>query len=172
MITVRQARVEDALTLCTAEQETSRTPGFLVSQPDEPSAESFASLITALSDGSGCYVVAEEEDRIVGHAFLRPMDLRAVSHVFRLTLVVHPGRTGRGIGTTIMNALADWASRTPRVEKVELIVHSTNVRARRVYERFGFVEEGRFRNRICLPDGKFIDDIAMAWFPRRAAVVQ
>ena len=64
-----------------------------------------------------------------------------------------------------MSALADWVRRTPRVQKVELIVRSTNEKARRLYEKFGFVEEGRFRGRIRLPDGTFIDDVAMAWFP-------
>jgi RimJ/RimL family protein N-acetyltransferase len=169
MITIRRALVEDALTLCAAEQEVARTPGFLVSQPDELSPESFAALIAALSSGTGCYVVAEAQGHIVGHAFLKPMDCRAVSHVFLLTIVVHPGHTAHGIGTAIMNALLDWARRTPQVQKVELIVRSTNVRARRLYQKFGFVEEGCFRNRIRLPDGKFIDDITMAWFPKPAA---
>ena len=169
MIALRSARAEDAAALCAAEQEISRTPGLLVSQPEELLLESFAMLIAALSDGSGCYVVAEEESHIVGHAFLKPMDLRAVSHVFRLTIVVHPGHAGRGIGTAIMTSLADWARRTPRVQKVELIVRSTNAIARRLYEKFGFVEEGLLRNRIRLPDGRFIDDVTMAWFPKQAA---
>jgi RimJ/RimL family protein N-acetyltransferase len=170
VVTVRHAQVEDAQVLCAAEREISRTPGFLVSQPDELSPEAFASLIAALANGSGCYLVAENEGRIVGHAFLKPMDLRAVCHVFRLTIVVHPGYSGRGIGTTIMSALAQWARCAPAVQKVELIVRSTNDSARRLYEKFGFVEEGRFRNRIRLTDGRYIDDITMAWFPKQAAV--
>ena len=170
MVTIRQARVEDAPVLCAAEQEISRAPGLLVSEPDELLPEVFASLIAALRDGSGCYLVAEDEGRIVGHAFLKPMDLRAVRHVFRLTIVVHPGCSGQGIGTMIMSALADWARCAPAVEKVELIVRSTNDRARRLYEKFGFVEEGRFRNRIRLTDGSYIDDVTMAWFPKEAAV--
>jgi putative acetyltransferase len=68
-----------------------------------------------------------------------------------------------------MEALVDWARRTPGVEKVELIVRSTNDAARRLYGKFGFVEEGRFRNRIRLADGKYIDDISMAWFPKQPA---
>src|SRR4029453_2350950 len=92
MITLREARVEDAATLCAAEQEISRSPGRLVSQPDELSPESFVSTITALTNGGGRYLVAEDEGEIVGHAFLKPMDLRAISHVFRLTISVHPGQ--------------------------------------------------------------------------------
>ena len=168
MVTVRQARVEDAQALCSAEREIARTPGFLVSQSDELSPDAVASLIEALRDGSGCYLVAEEGGRIVGHAFLEPMGLRAIRHVCRLTLVVHPGQDGRGIGTQMMGALTDWARKAPAVQKVELMVRSTNDRARRLYEKFGFVEEGRFRNRIRLADGSYIDDVAMAWFPKNA----
>jgi ribosomal protein S18 acetylase RimI-like enzyme len=48
---------------------------------------------------------------------------------------------------------------------VELLVRDSNPGAIRLYQRLGFVEEGRFRDRIRLPDGTFGDDIAMAWFP-------
>jgi HAD superfamily hydrolase (TIGR01662 family) len=166
---IRQARAEDAALLCAAEKEISRSPGLLVSQADELLSGAFASLIAALASGQGCYLVAEEDGRLVGHAFLQPMDLRAVCHVFRLTIVVHPGCSGRGIGTAMMNDLAEWARQAPAVQKVELMVRSTNDRARRLYEKFGFVEEGRFRNRIRLTDGSFIDDITMAWFPKEAS---
>ena len=169
MISVRQARIEDAASLCAAEQEIARTPGLLVSQPDEILLQAYQSLISTLADGSGCYLVAEAQGRIVGHAVLEPMHLRAISHVFRLTIVVHQGCSGRGTGTAIMSALADWARRKPELQKVELNVRSTNDRARRLYEKFGFAEEGRFRKRIRLGDGTYIDDIIMAWFPKEPA---
>ena len=93
------------------------------------------------------------------------MSLASRCHVFSLTIVVHPGHTRRGIGTALLIHLQGWASSRREVRKVELLVRSTNAGARRLYERFGFVEEGRFRERVRLPDGEFIDDIAMAWFP-------
>lgn len=171
MVSVRVARVEDAPVLCVAEREISRTPGLLVSQPDELLPENFVSTIAALANGAGRYIVAEDEGKLVGHGFLKPMDLRAVSHVFRLTIAVHPGHSRRGVGTAIMAALADWARRTPGVEKVELIVRSTNEPALRLYRKFGFSEEGRFRDRIRLANGSYIDDISMAWFPKRAGAI-
>jgi putative acetyltransferase len=51
------------------------------------------------------------------------------------------------------------------LRKVELLVRDSNRDAIRLYQRLGFVEEGRFRDRVRLPDGTFVDDIAMAWFP-------
>ena len=158
--------VEDAANLVTAEQETARTPGLLVSRPIELTRVAFEQNIVELGP-SGRYVVAEKDGKIVGHAFLEPMGLQAIAHVFRLTIVVHPGYLGEGIGTALMRDLMEWATHTPRVGKIELLVRATNERAIHLYSKLGFVEEGRFRNRVRLPGGSFVDDIGMAWFPDR-----
>jgi RimJ/RimL family protein N-acetyltransferase len=50
-------------------------------------------------------------------------------------------------------------------------VRSTNARAIALYEKLGFVEEGRFRLRLRLDDGTFVDDIGMAWFPIKIPVL-
>jgi putative acetyltransferase len=110
-------------------------------------------------------VVAVDDEEISGHAFLEPMSLEAVQHVYRLTIVVHPGRTGRGVGAALLTHLQHWAASLADVRKVELLVRDGNPDAIRLYQRLGFGEEGRFRDRIRLPDGTFVDDIAMAWFP-------
>jgi len=167
MITIRPARIEDANLLCAAEQEIAETPGLLVSRPEELRPDAFAITIEKLTNGNGYYGVAEENGTSVGHALLNPMELSAVSHVFRLTIVVHPGQSGRGIGTLLMQSLCAWAKSSPQVHKVELLVRASNTRALSLYRKFGFVEEGRFRDRVRLPDGSFVDDIAMAWFPNR-----
>jgi putative acetyltransferase len=166
---IRSARAEDATILCAGEREWARTGGKLISLPEELHPEVFSSLIAKLSNGSGCYLVAEEEGRIIGHGYLQPMDLSAVSHVFRLTLVVHRGFEGRGTGKALMQALLEWAKSSPAVKKIELLVRAKNETAIGLYRGFGFVEEGRFRKRVRLADGSYIDDISMAWFPHRPA---
>jgi len=166
-LVIRKAVVEDAANLVSAEQETSRTPGLLVSRPHELTRVAFEQKIVELGP-SGRYVVAEKDGKIVGHALLEPMGLQAIAHVFRLTIVVHPGYLGEGIGTALMRDLLDWAEQTPRVGKIELLVRASNARAIRLYSKLGFVEEGRFRKRVRLPDGSFVDDISMAWFPKRS----
>ena len=161
---IREANVEDAAILVAAEKETAQTPGLLVSRPHELSLKAFEKKIVELAE-IGRYIVAEKNGQIVGHAFLEPMPLEAIAHVFRLTIVVHAGFSGQGIGEGLMRDLMDWAVLTPRVEKIELLVRATNQRAIRLYRKLGFTEEGRFRMRVRLPDGTFVDDIAMAWFP-------
>lgn len=165
MLTIRTAAATDAATLWDAERRTAQTPGLLASRPGEIPVERFEEKIAALRD-QGRYVVAELDGATVGHALLEPLgNLIATAHVYMLTIVVHPGRLGQGIGSALMQDLLDWAARDERVGKVELRVRSTNARAIALYTRFGFVEEGRFRRRLKMADGTFIDDVSMAWFP-------
>ena len=58
-----------------------------------------------------------------------------------------------------MSELMDWAKQTPRVRKIELLVRATNEKAIRLYSKFGFLEEDRFKDRVRLPNGRFVDDL-------------
>lgn len=165
-VDIRPARVDDAETICAAEAETAKSPGRLVGHPDEFKVEAFASKIAELRD-KGRYVVAERDGRPVGHAVLEPMPLRRIAHVQRLTIVVHPGFKRQGVGAALMRDLVDWASANPAVEKIELLVRASNEGAIALYRKFGFVEEGRLVKRVKLEDGTYLDDVAMAWFPKR-----
>ena len=162
---IRVARIEDAAVLTKAEQDTAQIPGLLVSRPHELTTESFAAKITELAT-LGRYIVAENNERIIGHALLDPMRLEATAHIFRLTIVVHSGFQNRGVGEALMRDLMNWAKQAPNLRKIELLVRATNERAIRLYFRMGFIEEGRFRERVRLVNGGFVDDLAMAWFPR------
>jgi ribosomal protein S18 acetylase RimI-like enzyme len=161
---IRTATTDDAPVLWRAEVETAAIPGRLVSRPDELALDAFVTKIGQLS-ASGSYVVADGGKAIVGHALLERMPLIALRHVARLTVVVYSGHTGRGIGTALIQHLQRWVRAEGDVEKIELLVRATNTDAVKLYRHLGFVEEGRLRNRVRLPNGQLIDDLAMAWFP-------
>lgn len=163
---IRPARVEDAAALCAAEVETAKTPGKLVSRPHELKVESFAARIAEVRE-RGRYIVAEQEGKPVGHAVLEPMSLERLAHVLRLTIVVHPGHERRGIGSRLMKDLMEWAGANRNVGKIELLVRASNEAAIALYRKLGFEVEGRLINRLKLEDGSYLDDISMAWFPRR-----
>ena len=165
---LRVAGSADAEAIAAAEAETQRTPGLLVGQPGEIPLDAYRTRIAELAT-TGRYIVAERDGVVIGHAFLDPMPMRANAHVHRLTIVVHPGHVGRGVGEAMLRDLLDWATRDPRVGKIELNVRAGNERALRLYHRCGFVEEARFRRRVRRADGMYEDDIGMAWFPAREA---
>lgn len=163
---IRTATPGDAEAIAAAEEETRQAPGFLVGWPGEIPVEAYRAKIIKLA-ADGRYIVMEENDAPVGHAFLDPMPMRANAHVFTLTIVVHPGHLGRGIGRALLRDLLDWARRDARVGKIELNVRAGNLRAQHLYRSLGFVEEARFRRRVHRLDGEYEDDIGMAWFPNR-----
>jgi RimJ/RimL family protein N-acetyltransferase len=160
---IRKAKLEDAPALAEAERKIARIPGRLVSRPDELEDEAFREKIAALSaSDSGLYVIIERGGKIAGHAILEPRKLAAVSHVVFLTIAIHEGHQGQGLGETLMRYLVDWAKANPRIEKFELQVRSSNTRAIKLYEKLGFVEEGRKTRRLKYGPGDYQDDLYMA----------
>lgn len=160
---VREARLEEAPLLAAAQRESARVPGQLASLPDEIKDEQIGDKIAWLrAQESGYAAVLEEDGVVVGHAFVEPHRLAVTSHVVFLTIVIHEGQTGRGLGRRLMEHLVEWAKANPKVEKFELQVRATNARAIRLYQRLGFVEEGRKTRRLKYGPGDYRDDIYMA----------
>ena len=138
---------------------------MLVSQPNELTDERFRATIERLASGrDGIYLVAESEGTIVGHAFLEPLHLKAISHVANLTIAVHQGWQGKGIGSLLLKRLIEWAKSSANIEKIELSVRASNHRAISLYEKMGFTLEGRLRNRIKVGSDQYIDDLLLALF--------
>jgi len=68
---------------------------------------------------------------------------------------------GKGYGTDAMNALLDFSFGELRLERIWLDVYDFNVRARRSYEKSGFVAEGMQRH-AHYSRGKYQDVLLMA----------
>lgn len=161
-IQVRQARVEDAAGLAAAQRQIAQVPGRLASTPAEILDAALAERIARLATcPTGTFVVAEVAGQIVGHALLDPLKLAVTAHVVDLTMAVHEGHQGQGVGRRLLSHLLDWARDNPRVARVELRVRSTNTRAIALYRSLGFVEEGRMRRRIQIAPGQYLDDLVM-----------
>jgi len=162
-LTIRRARESDAEILCNAEREIARTPGRLISVPDELQISNFAAKIRDLH-AAGTYLIAERDGVIVAHAFLDFVStLSRIKHVRCLNMVVHTGHAGQGIGTALLRALQSIATQAG-VERIELRVRAKNVAAVNLYKKCGFEEECTSLRRIKLEDGTYLDDMSMVWF--------
>jgi RimJ/RimL family protein N-acetyltransferase len=82
-------------------------------------------------------------------------------HTGYLWLAVDPQHHRTGVGTALLRAVIDLADRWLLLERLELTVLATNPGAQRLYERMGFVVEGRKRGSV-LSDGAYVDEILMA----------
>lgn len=162
-IQIRDARVEDADSLAEAQRVIARIPGRLASVPSELKDEIFRERISRLNDRQcGKFIVIEANGKVVGHALLDPLKLAVTSHAFELTIAVHEGFQGMGLGTELLSHLIHWARSNPKVERVELRVRASNTRAIALYKKLGFIEEGRLIKRLKIGPGSYLDDIAMA----------
>ena len=86
----------------------------------------------------------------VGYLILRSLaDRNEAIEVKRVCLT----ERGQGIGTAVMTALLPWAFEDRGAHRLWLDVYVENSRARSLYERAGFREEGRLRECVKGPDG-------------------
>lgn len=127
-----------------------------------------ARLADSLAPGKADLVlVAELPDAhgdlcVVANAGLHPSGMLVRRrHVMNLGIAVHPEAQGQGVGHALMGALCDWADRWGQVLRIELSVFVDNARAIALYERHGFVTEGRHRG-FALRDGQYVDAFSMA----------
>lgn len=98
---------------------------------------------------------------VVGVLSLHGGRERKFRHTADLGMHVHPGWRGVGVGTALIETALEVARATPMLRRVTLQVFANNERARRLYERCGFVEEGRLRGHVRIGDD-YVDDIQMA----------
>ena len=103
-------------------------------------------------------IVRATDDRHIGEAVLNDFDADNRSASFRIALA-SPSVFGQGYGTEATRAVLHHAFRLG-LHRVELEVFAFNPRARRAYEKAGFVVEGRRRDALYW-DGAWVDAIVM-----------
>jgi len=116
-------------------------------------------------------VVDRATDTCVGEVVLNNWDRGNETCNFRIML--GPSGQGRGLGTEATRLLLGYAFEHLPLHRIELEVYAFNPRARRAYEKAGFVVEGRRRDAL-LYDGERVDAIVMSvlrpeWLAAHAA---
>ena len=86
------------------------------------------------------------DDEPIGVCDLRNLDFVDGHAEFGIT-IGDKGEWDKGYGTDALNAISDFGFGELRLERIELEVYAGNARARRSYEKAGFVLEGTLRNR-------------------------
>ena len=104
-------------------------------------------------------VVDRASGQIVGEAVLNDWDSGNRSCSFRIML--GPQGRDRGLGTESVRMIVGYGFEQLRMHRIALEVYSHNPRARRVYERVGFVAEGVLRDALRWGD-EWIDATVMS----------
>ncbi|MCF2971951.1 GNAT family N-acetyltransferase [Synechococcus sp. Nb3U1] len=83
-------------------------------------------------------------------------------HVAKLgSIAVHPAEQGKGAGSARMRAALELADQWLNGRRLELMVYSDNSAAIALYEKFGFVSEGRLQG-LAFRQGEYVDVSMMA----------
>jgi putative acetyltransferase len=162
-ITIRPSTLADAPAVLALHAAASSHGGGLAREPDELDLAQIQSVLEK-SLASGVALTAWSGGAIAGEIHASRLGPRQFAHnLTDLTVAVHPDFQGRGVGAALFEALFEAAGRlTPRIERIELMCREGNLNAVRLYQRLGFVIEGRFQRRVRLKDGSIDDDLAMA----------
>lgn len=123
--------------------------------------ESYAAFRLSLREAGAPQTVAVDGEVVVGWCDIIPDTSLVRAHVGRLGMGVLSGHRGRGLGQRLLTHTLARA-RERGLERIELSVLHDNVAAQALYERVGFVTEGR-RIRDWKHEGVYRDSILMAF---------
>ncbi|MGH2775401.1 MAG: GNAT family N-acetyltransferase [Actinomycetota bacterium] len=107
------------------------------------------------SDRWGSLVAVDTDGAVVGQIGLKDMN-----GLIEIGMLVAPGLRGKGIGSALLIAGLDWA-RLRHAHKVTLQLWPDNEAARKLYAKFGFVEEGYLKRQWKRRNGEVWDAIVM-----------
>jgi RimJ/RimL family protein N-acetyltransferase len=104
-------------------------------------------------------VIDRASGECVGEVVLNEYDPGNRSCNFRT--MIGPGGRDRGLGTEALRLIAGYGFERLRLHRISLEVYAFNPRARRVYDKAGFVAEGVLRDALRYGDA-WVDAIVMS----------
>ncbi len=131
-----------------------------VDEIDYHTQESEEKISQFLRKKNGLWLVAEADGKIIGEVDIFFEKLSRICHNGKLTIGVLPDWQGHGLASHLMNEALIWAKNSG-ILRIEISVFENNTKARKLYEKHGFVIEGTRRG-FLRRDSDFEDDILMA----------
>ena len=141
--------------------------GAFATAPDEfqLTLERLEGVLSDLLDGpGGQFLVVRDGGRLLGVLLVHRERIRAMRHVGRLELFVHPSARRRGVGDALVGEAVRRARTDPRLRKLSLAVFADNAAALALYRKHGFLEEGHRIGEYLMEDGTLRDDLLL-WRP-------
>jgi putative acetyltransferase len=163
-IAIRATTLADAPAVLSLHLAAASRGGGLAREADEMSLPPIEAAL-AKARATGVALSAWSGEAIAGEIHASRLGPRQFDNsLTELTVAVHPDFQGQGVGAALFEALFAEARKLVGLTRVELMCREGNARAVRLYQRLGFVIEGRFVRRVVLADGTVEDDLAMAKF--------
>lgn len=106
------------------------------------------------------FIIAELEGKIAGLLNVNASEKPRLRHIGDFGITVRKDHWGKGIGTSLIKIMLDWAKASGVIRKINLNVIVNNKTAIKLYEKFGFKKEGLIK-RDSYINRKFYDAYAM-----------
>jgi RimJ/RimL family protein N-acetyltransferase len=106
------------------------------------------------------YVIAEIAGEIAGTLSFNAGKRPRLQHAGEFGMTVLRRYWNLGIGSRMLAYFLDWARQTGTIRKINLRVRVDNLPAIHLYEKYGFVQEGRLTREFYL-HGQFVDAYIM-----------
>jgi RimJ/RimL family protein N-acetyltransferase len=104
--------------------------------------------------------IIKDETKIIANGFIKANPRARIRHKAEIAISVLKPYWGKEVGSQLLKALIDYAKSTGFIETVYLDVVSENVRAIKLYEKFGFVSYGLNKHAAKVND-KYYDWLMM-----------
>ena len=115
----------------------------------------FDSYMSNRGSAVRCAIVSDECDDIIGLVSLTSIDQINQSAELQI-MIGETEKRSKGIGSFAVKSMLNHAFNNLNLMRVELTVLTDNARAIHVYEKNGFVLEGKMR-KVKYKNGKFVD---------------
>ncbi|MGE1094975.1 GNAT family N-acetyltransferase [Pseudomonas zeae] len=106
-------------------------------------------------------LVALHQGVVIGNLGLEAYSRMRRAHAGSFGMGVAVAWQGKGVGSTLLAAALEVADNWMNLHRVELTVYADNEAAIGLYRKFGFEEEGLFRD-YAVRDGQWVDTLSMA----------
>lgn len=103
------------------------------------------------------------DGRLEGYLTSYSQNFKRIQHTTALSMVVSQEKRGQGLGSRLLFHFFESIEHDSSIQRVQLSVISSNVRAQSLYQKFGFVVEGRRTKAYLMPDGRYEDEVLMGW---------
>ena len=145
-IEIRRAVPDDAGAVLAYLQMVGGESDNLTFGPEGPGlteAEEREYLARAAASDNALVLLALHEGTIVGSLSFEGGRRARIRHTGEVGISVARAYTGKGIGRVLLEALIEWAEASGVIRKLNLRTRVDNTGAIRLYERLGWVAEGR-----------------------------
>jgi len=131
--------------------------GSATFETEPPDADEMQNRLSALLDKGGIWLVAQEEEEVIGYCYLTPYRPR---YAYRFTLedsiYLHPERTGRGAGRALLTEAIRLAEARGFRQLVAVIAGNDNQASVGLHRALGFREAGVLKA-VGFKHGRWLD---------------